>query len=110
MYLGMQDQWYTFNMFDAQAWYARDVILEKINLPSLSEMQIHTKEWHEKEQQLEDAKAMIKFQGDYVQMLIDETDYPTFVNIQRVKDIFVFLVLIHRVKKENGVWASLCRV
>ena len=42
MYLGMQDQWYTFNMFDAQAWYARDVILEKINLPSLSEMQIHT--------------------------------------------------------------------
>ena len=23
MYLGMQDQFYTFNMFDAQAWYAR---------------------------------------------------------------------------------------
>ena len=27
-YLGMQDQWYTFNMFDAQAWYVRDVILQ----------------------------------------------------------------------------------
>ncbi len=25
MYIGMQDQYYTFNMFDAQAWYARDV-------------------------------------------------------------------------------------
>ena len=24
MYLGMQDQFYTFSMFDAQAWYARD--------------------------------------------------------------------------------------
>ena len=29
-YLGMQDQWYTFNMFDAQAWWVRDVILEKL--------------------------------------------------------------------------------
>ena len=25
-YLGMQDQYYTFSMFDAQAWYVRDVI------------------------------------------------------------------------------------
>src|SRR5690606_24797443 len=25
IYLGMQDQYYTFNMFDAQAWFARDV-------------------------------------------------------------------------------------
>ena len=29
-YLGMQDQFHTFNMFDCQAWYARDVILNKI--------------------------------------------------------------------------------
>ena len=26
-YLGMQDQWYTFNMFDAQAWWVRDCIM-----------------------------------------------------------------------------------
>ena len=32
-YIGMQDQFYTFNMFDAQAWYARDVILGRIKLP-----------------------------------------------------------------------------
>jgi trimethylamine monooxygenase len=38
MYLGMQDQWYTFNMFDAQAWYARDVIMGRIDLPSQAEM------------------------------------------------------------------------
>ena len=49
MYLGMQDQFYTFNMFDAQAWYARDVILEKIELPSFDDMQAHTLEWHKKE-------------------------------------------------------------
>ena len=45
----MQDQWYTFNMFDAQAWYARDLMLGKIELPSFEEMQSHTKEWHERE-------------------------------------------------------------
>ena len=32
-YIGMQDQWFTFNMFDAQAWWARDVIMGKIDVP-----------------------------------------------------------------------------
>lgn len=34
MYLGMQDQFYTFNMFDAQAWLSRDYIMGKFKLPS----------------------------------------------------------------------------
>ena len=34
-YLGMQDQWFTFNMFDAQAWYVRDVIMGRITMPDL---------------------------------------------------------------------------
>ena len=33
MYLGMQDQFHTFNMFDCQAWFARDVIMGKIKIP-----------------------------------------------------------------------------
>ena len=49
MYIGMQDQWYTFNMFDAQAWYARDVIMGRIELPSKDEMLAHTKDWDERE-------------------------------------------------------------
>jgi trimethylamine monooxygenase len=77
-YIGMQDQWYTFNMFDAQAWYARDVMMGKISLPSIAQMQAHSEEWNDKEGTLEDAKQMIEFQGDYTQMLIDETDYPSF--------------------------------
>jgi trimethylamine monooxygenase len=32
-YLGMQDQWYTFTMFDAQAYWTRDVILGRIDVP-----------------------------------------------------------------------------
>ncbi len=87
-YLGMQDQWYTFNMFDAQAWYARDVILGRINLPSQSEMQAHTKAWMEREGTLVENKDMIYFQGDYVQMLIDETDYPSF-DVKGVNETFL---------------------
>tara|TARA_Y100000389_G_scaffold197470_1_gene232143 strand:- start:639 stop:1979 length:1341 start_codon:yes stop_codon:yes gene_type:complete len=78
MYLGMQDQWYTFNMFDAQAWYARDVILGRVQLPSYNEMQSHTKEWHELEKADPSVAYAYKFQGDYIQMLVDETDYPNF--------------------------------
>ena len=33
-YLGMQDQWYTFNMFDAQAWWVRDAIMGRIEIPA----------------------------------------------------------------------------
>ncbi|MEM7669679.1 MAG: NAD(P)/FAD-dependent oxidoreductase, partial [Pseudomonadota bacterium] len=33
-YLGMQDQWYTFNMFDAQAWWVRDAIMGRIDIPA----------------------------------------------------------------------------
>ena len=87
-YLGMQDQWYSFNMFDAQAWYVRDVILGRIALPSLIEMQAHTQRWHETEKQLEDVHAMYKFQGDYIAQLIDQTDYPSF-DIEGVRQTFM---------------------
>src|SRR5699024_11632722 len=33
MYMGIQDQYFTFNMLDAQAWFARDLILGRITLP-----------------------------------------------------------------------------
>ena len=35
-FLGMQDQWYTFNMFDAQAWWVRDAIMGKIEIPDMA--------------------------------------------------------------------------
>ncbi|MFW1774639.1 NAD(P)-binding domain-containing protein [Acinetobacter seifertii] len=87
-YLGMQDQWYSFNMFDAQAWYARDVMLGKIALPSFAEMQADTQAWHEEEKTLQDAAAMFKFQGDYIMRLIDQTDYPSF-DIEAVRLTFL---------------------
>ncbi len=38
LYLGMQDQYYTFNMFDAQAFVARDVVLGRLPLPEADAM------------------------------------------------------------------------
>ena len=86
LYLGMQDQYYTFNMFDAQAWYARDVILGKIALPDYDTMQADSASWQEREEALKTAYEEIDFQGDYVQHLVDQTDYPDF-DIPKVNEM-----------------------
>ena len=77
-YLGMQDQYFTFNMFDAQAWYVRDVILEKILLPSQEVMRKDSQGWRVREEALENPEQEIDFQGNYVAHLISATDYPNF--------------------------------
>ena len=87
-YIGMQDQFYTFNMFDAQAWYSRDVIMDRISLPTQSEMRKDSAAWRAREEKLEDAEQMIWFQGDYVKQLIDLTDYPSF-DIETVNKTFM---------------------
>lgn len=87
-YLGMQDQWFTFNMFDAQAWFVRDVILGRISLPSQDGMRQHSRQWREREETLQDDAEMIQFQGDYVRSLIEQTDYPSF-DIDGAKRIFL---------------------
>ncbi len=78
-YLGMQDQWYTFNMFDAQAWYVRDVILGRLAIPE--DRAVLEKDIADRvvaEDAGEDDYAAIRYQGEYVKELIAETDYPSF--------------------------------
>ena len=87
-YIGAQDQFYTFNMFDAQAWYARDVIMGRIELPSAAEMRADSQAWREREEGLESDEDMIRFQGDNVQELIDATDYPSF-DVEGVNQTFL---------------------
>lgn len=87
-YIGMQDQFYTFNMFDAQAWFVRDVILGRIPLPSLGAMRNDSAAWRAREEKLEDAEQMIWYQGDYVKELIGLTDYPSF-DIETVNKTFM---------------------
>ena len=87
-YIGMQDQFYTFNMFDAQAWYVRDQIMGRIKLPKADAMKKDSKAWRKREEKLADAEQMIWFQGDYVKQLIDATDYPSF-DIEAVNKTFM---------------------
>ncbi len=77
-YIGMQDQWFTFNMFDAQAWWARDVIMGRIALPDRAAMEADVIDRVAREDAGESDYDAIWYQGDYVKELIDETDYPSF--------------------------------
>ncbi|MDB4558958.1 NAD(P)/FAD-dependent oxidoreductase [Amylibacter sp.] len=77
-YLGMQDQWFTFNMFDAQAWWARDVMMGRIKTPSTADMKADVTDRIAREDALEDDYGCIWYQGDYTKELIDKTDYPSF--------------------------------
>ena len=85
MYIGMQDQWFTFNMFDAQAWYARDVF-GTTNLPDRAPWMLRAK-WRPLKRPLPTDEANIRFQADYVERLQAMTDYPTF-NIEGVVHAF----------------------
>ena len=77
-YIGMQDQWFTFNMFDAQAWWVRDVIMDRITIPDRAKMEADVLDRIAREDAGEDDYDAIWYQGDYIKELIDETDYPSF--------------------------------
>ena len=88
MYLGMQDQYYTFSMFDAQAWYARDYILGRIELPSAADREKDISEWVAREEKLETPFDGIDFQADYLRDLCAATDYPKFDIDLTVKEFY----------------------
>ncbi len=87
-YLGAQDQWFTFNMFDAQAWYVRDVILGRIQLPDADAQRADIDAWRERFAALTSTSDEVRFQADYIRDLVDPTDYPSF-DLDRVVEIFL---------------------
>jgi len=60
----------------------------KIPEVSASDMKAHSDKWLAREATLETDEDMIRFQGDYVQELIDQTDYPSF-DIEGVNQTFL---------------------
>lgn len=77
-YLGMQDQWFTFNMFDAQAWFVRDVILGRNQLPGAAARRADIDAWLARLEAVETVRDDVTFQADYIRDLIELTDYPMF--------------------------------
>ena len=86
-YLGMQDQWYTFNMFDAQAWWVRDAIMGRIELPDAATMKQDVVDRVAAEDAIEDDYGAVAYQGAYTLELIEETDYPSF-NVEAANQAF----------------------
>ena len=78
MYLGMQDQYYTFTLFDAEAFNARDYILGRLSLPSRAEMAKDIDTWRERQASLAGPADDIDFQFDHVRSLCEQVDYATF--------------------------------
>ena len=78
LYLGMQDQYYTFSMFDLEAWYARDVIMGRIQLPPRPEMEAEIAAWQAREEEGKDCYDAIDFQTAYCEDLAKVVDYPDF--------------------------------
>ncbi|NQD70072.1 NAD(P)/FAD-dependent oxidoreductase [Sphingobacterium shayense] len=87
LFLGMQDQYYTFNMFDAQAWFARDYILGRVDLPSLTDRNTDIKKWIDNEADTVTNEEHVDFQTAYIKDLMSFTDYPTF-DLDKVADMF----------------------
>lgn len=87
VFLGMQDQYFTFNMFDAQAWYARDVMLGRITLPSEAARAADRAGWVSREQEVVNPFQAIDFQAAYIRDLLQPTDYPSF-DVEAVAEIF----------------------
>ena len=87
MYLGMQDQFHTFNMFDCQAWFARDVIMEKIIMPDVEDIKNDIDKWVSDEEALEDPIQMIDFQTEYTKELHSASDYPA-IDFELIREHF----------------------
>ncbi|WP_235735707.1 NAD(P)-binding domain-containing protein [Nocardioides alcanivorans] len=87
-YLGAQDQWFTFNMFDAQAWFVRDVVLGDLELPDAPAQRADMDSWLARAAAADTKADQIRFQADYIRDLIELTDYPMF-DLDRVVEHFL---------------------
>lgn len=88
LFMGMQDNYYTFTMFDAQAYYIRDYIMGKITIPSAPERQQDITNWYTRGQATKNCFDDIDFQTEYVKDLMKYSDYPSFDIDLVVKNLY----------------------
>ncbi|CAF2744489.1 unnamed protein product [Rotaria sp. Silwood2] len=89
LYLGMQVLTFSFNIGNIQAWYARDLILGKINLLITKEEMLNDMtHWQIRAKAVQNISDYSQFTRDYIQDLIDATGYPLF-NIDQMVRILI---------------------
>ena len=87
-YLGMQNQIFTFTMFDMQAFYVRDIILGRISVPDHPGRVTYVEERVAREDtDVKDVKDMMFYQRDYMKELVGEIDYPPY-DVAKLEKLF----------------------
>ena len=74
-YIGIQDQYYSFSMFDVQALWACQAIIGKVKIPDRTTMLQDIAVWRKKLEATKNADEEIDFQTDYMLDLCRETGY-----------------------------------
>jgi len=78
LYCGVQDQYYTYTMFDVCGLWAVKLMQGEIDLPNADTMEKDWKQWVERNKSLQNCHQEIDFQTDYVLDLAKDcgADYP----------------------------------
>lgn len=76
IYMGMQDHYYAYNMFDVFATFVADYITGKYELPSKKKMIENANYWTDREQKLTNDHEEIDFQTDYIKDVANLVNYP----------------------------------
>jgi len=65
-------------MFDAHAWYIRDVIMDCIDVPDSDGRLADMEDRIAREDAGKDLSHLIRYKGEYIKEMIADTDYPSF--------------------------------
>jgi len=83
LYCGVQDQYYTYTMFDVCGLWAVKLMQGEIDLPDADTMDRDWQQWVERNKTLKDCHQEIDFQTDFVLDLVKDcgADYPYDVDV-----------------------------
>jgi len=95
MYVGMSDQYYTFTMFDAHAWYCRDYIMGKFKIEEDKRKRAEDiRYWGDRFAQCKTGHDEIDWQRDMLTDVFKYTDYPEHNHAERAD-------ILHRWKEDR---------
>jgi len=75
-YLATQYQWYAFSLFDAQAWYVRDIIMGRIIVPDRDAQLADVEDRMARENAIKDFHGYLSYLCEYVKELASDTECP----------------------------------
>merc|ERR1711981_884012 len=84
LYLGSQDQYYTYTMFDVEALWALKYVLGEIAIPVKDAMIADWQKWSERLRNLKDCHEAILFQTDFVQELAKQCGYGHDLDVSEI--------------------------